>query len=135
MKMGLQHADSLKIACDLYNQRHRAWLKLHRKSKGRSLIIRYEKLLEEPREVLDLLARTFGLQRFGPEPVFIAQRTGPTHWDDHPITFESVRFNPNTYRDRDYQQQLSEEMWASVREKIDWNLAAEFGYNKLHFRR
>jgi hypothetical protein len=133
--MGREHAESLRLACDQYNRRHEAWLELHRRSEERCLIIRYEKLLEEPVAALSLLERKFGLLRSGPEPVVIRDRTLPTHWDDHPVSYESVRFDPSPYRDRTYQDLLTPELWTVVRETIDWDLAARFGYHELHFRR
>ncbi len=133
--LGIAHRNSLEAACRLYNERHLAWLRLREAAPTRTIVLRYEKLLEAPGAILNILARKFKLASSSSNPILIRNRTAPTHWDHYPVNFEQACFNPKPYRDRSYRTSLSEEMWTVVRETIDWSLAAEFGYRENHFHR
>jgi hypothetical protein len=128
-----QHAEDLRRACSQYNLRHQAWLELHRNSEQRSFIIRYEELLEKPGDMLIKLEHRFGLLRINQILTLVQQQAMPTHWDNYRTRLASRNFNAKPYREQTYYSLLCNDLWAVVRETIDWDIALEYGYMKDPF--
>jgi hypothetical protein len=129
-QMSPEYAANLAEACTLFNQRHRAWLELHDRNTSRSAIIRHEDLLEKPAEVIAGLERQFGLWRL-PGKLRIPQRTvAPTNWDQNAPWLDEKVFDRKLYTARQYENQLSPDLWNIVTGTIDWELMTRFGYEK-----
>ena len=110
--------------------RHRAWLDLHERNEARSAVIRHEDLLENPSRVIASLEGQFGLWRL-PGKLQIPHKTvAPTNWDQDAPWIDKKPFDRSLYTARQYEDQLTSELWNIVTTTIDWNLMSRFGYDK-----
>jgi hypothetical protein len=130
-QMSPEFAGNLEEACRLYNDRHRAWLDLHEKNPVHSATIRHEDLLEKPAEVIARLEKQFGLWRLPGRSLRIPHKAvEPTNWDQDAPWLDKKEFNLALYTARQYENQLSPELWNIVTTTIDWELMTRYGYKK-----
>jgi hypothetical protein len=129
-QMAPRFAPELKAACVQFNANYRAWLALHERSGGRSVVIRHEDLLDRATDVLADLAERFSLERTFDEWKFPAGAALPADWDHSDPVMYGRQFDAGFYRRREYVAVLSEPLWAIVRATIDWDLAATLGYRR-----
>lgn len=124
------HGERLRKACVDYNGRHAAWLALHARNRHRSVLVRYEELLEQPDRVIADLEKKFGLRRPAGPLRLPGRKVHPAAWDqDSPLLAEEV-FDPDFYKLRRYQERLRKELWEIVVETIDWKLMERCGYRQ-----
>ena len=121
--------EPLADACRVFNQVHCAWWEHHRRFESRSIIVRHEDLIRDPRGEVARLESRFQLNRVQPELKLFAGQVLPTDWDHCPPRIDARPFDPEFYRRRGYAPQLSQDVWDMVENTIDWQLAAEFGYS------
>jgi hypothetical protein len=119
----------LAAACDQFNARYRAWLMHHARHEARSMILRHEDLIEDSRVAAEALMAKFGLQLVSEEIVFPTGAMAPTHWDHSPQLTHPGKFDADFYRSGQYATWLDSRLWDIVQERIDWHIAAEFGYS------
>jgi hypothetical protein len=129
-QMSPEHAADLEEACRMFNLRHRAWLELHEANAAHSVIVRHEDLLEKPAAIVAGIERRFGLWRL-PGKLKIPQKTvAPTTWDQNAPWLDEKAFDRKLYTARQYEDQLSPDLWAIVTDTIDWDLMGRYGYEK-----
>jgi len=128
MRMHPVYTGHLMNACKLYNTRHQVWLDHVVRYRSRSAIVRHEDLLSDFRSVLNTLASQFGLQRATPELKDLEFSVAAPFWDQRPIGFRQMPFDPEFYTNRDYLARMNQDVWDIVTGLIDWNLVGRLGY-------
>jgi hypothetical protein len=134
LRMHSRFAANLKAACEAFNANYRAWLALHARFGERSLIVRHEDLLDRAPDVLEAIVERFDLERAPGGWRFPEGATVAADWDHCAPAMYGVRFDPGFYRRRDYLRRLSPPLLEIVRETIDWDLMAMFGYSVVGSR-
>jgi hypothetical protein len=120
----------LEAACRDFNLRHRAWVEHQRRLRARCLIVRHEKLLENPANMVRLLRSTFGLQPAREVMILPGGPVMSSDWDHCRPEIYPVQFDANSCRPKEVLSALSPSLWKIVDRSIDWNLAADFGYER-----
>jgi hypothetical protein len=122
-------AAPLAEACDRFNARYRAWLLHHARHEARSMILRHEDLIENSGVAAEALMAKFGLELIAEKIVLPSGAVAPTHWDHSPQQTHPGKFDAEFYRSGQYATWLDSRLWDVVQERIDWHIAAEFGYS------
>lgn len=130
VQMNRVHGSELKTACVEFNKRHEAWLALHARNRGQSVLVKYEELLAHPGRVMAEIESTFRLRSPAREMQLPTRKVQPTFWDHHPPLFSNEPFDPEYYRSQKYKTRLCPELWEIVRGTIDWKLMALCGYQE-----
>ena len=128
LRMHPRYTGHLIDACRLYNIRHQSWLDHVIQYRSRSSIVRHEDLVADFCSVLSKLATQFELKQAAPELRAVERAAAAPFWDNFPIGFRQLSFDPEFYKNRDYISRLNQDLWDIVTRLIDWNLMSVFGY-------
>jgi hypothetical protein len=127
--MNARFGAPLAAACDRFNARYRAWFMHHAQHEARSMILRHEDLIENSGMAAEALMAKFGLELISEKIVFPTGAMAPTHWDHSSPRMYPGKFDADFYRSGEYATWLDSRLWDIVQERIDWHVAAEFGYS------
>lgn len=119
----------LQAACQAYNRKHAAWLKLSQEAGARASIVRYEDLRSDPVGMLARLQQGHELTLSRPRLETIGQVVPPTHWDQHESRLHWAEFDP-AYSSEAYHAEFRPELRQVVIDTIDWELMKNFGYSR-----
>lgn len=128
LRMHPIYTEHLIDSCRRCNVLLQLWLNHVCRYRSRSAIVRHEDLLADPFSVLRALAAQFELKQAGPELKALPRPVIPPYWDQDPLSFRQLPFDPEFYQKRDYVNRLSSDLWEIVKREIDWRLMSGLGY-------
>ena len=130
-QMSSHYAKELERACHDFNLKHKSWLDHSSRFSSRTVIVRFEELLENPVGILSAIVTRFGLQQIDGPPALFERCVAAADWDHSEIGVGPKQFDPSFYHEKRFLSQLSRPLWDIVMSSIDWELAAAFGYNRF----
>jgi hypothetical protein len=121
-------AERLRHQCWELNRCYQLWFEHHSRSEAKSMIVRYEDLLNNPAEFLQLFCQKFELVQ-GHNEILVPQKIVlPTHWDHVETNLHWTNFQPEIYLRKRFLDLLTPRLKDVVTHEIDWALMRQFGY-------
>lgn len=114
-----------------FNRKYAAWRQLEEHWPGRSIIVRYETLLDQPEDVIagicGKLALPFDASKAQPMEKIVL----PAHWDFFPPQTHHENFDADFYRSGRYLGKMHASLAEIVDQQTDWPMMAAYGYRNL----
>ncbi|WP_341835482.1 hypothetical protein WJU16_21625 [Chitinophaga pollutisoli] len=121
----------LSSALHEFNRKYAAWRQLEEHWPGRSVIVRYETLLDQPAEIIAGICRKMALPLDASKAQPIEKIVLPAHWDFSPPQTHHENFDADFYRSGGYLGKMHATLIEIVDQQTDWPLMAAYGYRNV----